>query len=144
MKLAPEIMDEVFEIIECPYSLRNELRFDSRYIRTVRYGIETADFVGSRIWSYKSFELKERTSLNKFRSKIKTWKPENCLWKLCTIYLQRNGCLKVTDQSILTDAVIYTSLFVCLFVLLGFCLFVLLGFFLFVFVLLFAFFPFFF
>ena len=76
-------------MIESPYSLRNELRFKSRNIRTVRYGIETAAFVGPRIWSYISNELKGSMSLNKFRSKIKTWKPENCPCKLCKIYLQR-------------------------------------------------------
>ena len=38
MKLAPEIVNEVFDIIESPYPLRNELRFKSRNIRTVRYG----------------------------------------------------------------------------------------------------------
>ena len=47
MKLAPEIMNEVFDFMECQYPLRNELRFKSRNIRTVRYGIETAAFVGS-------------------------------------------------------------------------------------------------
>ena len=52
MKLATEIMNEVFDIIESPYPLRNELRFNSRNIRTVRYGTETVAFVGSRIWSY--------------------------------------------------------------------------------------------
>ena len=85
MKLAPEIMNEVFDIIESPYPLRNELRFKSRNIRTVRYGIETADFVGSRIWSYIPSEIKEITSPNEFRSKIKTWKPERCSCKLCKI-----------------------------------------------------------
>ena len=30
MKLAPEIMNEVFDIIEYPYPLRNEMRFKSR------------------------------------------------------------------------------------------------------------------
>ena len=67
MKLAPEIMNEVFVIIESPYPLRNELRFKLRNIRTVRYGIEAAAFVGSRIWSYMPSELKESTSLNEFR-----------------------------------------------------------------------------
>ena len=85
MKLAPEIMNEVFDIIESPYPLRNELRFKSRNIRTVRYGIETADFVGSTIWSHIPSELKEITSPNEFRSKIKTWKPERCSCKLCKI-----------------------------------------------------------
>ena len=49
MKLAPEIMNEVFDFIECQHPLRNELRFKSRDICTVTYGIETAAFVGSRI-----------------------------------------------------------------------------------------------
>ena len=48
-KLTPKIMNEVFDILECLYSLRNELRFTSQNIRTVRYGIETAAFDGSRI-----------------------------------------------------------------------------------------------
>ena len=34
MKLAPEIMNEVFDIIESPYPLRDELKFKSRNIRT--------------------------------------------------------------------------------------------------------------
>ena len=97
MKLAPEIMNGVFDIIECPYPLGNELRFKSKNIRTVRYGIETAAFVSSRIWSYMPSELKESMSLNKFRSKIKTRKPENCPCKLCKIYLQRIGYLQVTN-----------------------------------------------
>ena len=49
MKLAPKIMNEVFDFIECRYPLRIELRFKSQDIRTVRYGIETAAFVGSKI-----------------------------------------------------------------------------------------------
>ena len=85
MKLAPEIMNEVFDFIECRYPLRNELRFKSRNIRTVRYGIETVAFVGSRIWSNMPNELKESTSLNEFWSKIKTWKQENYPCKLCKI-----------------------------------------------------------
>ena len=42
-------------------------------------------------------ELKESTSLNEFKSKIKTWKPENCPCKLCKIYLQGTGDLQVSD-----------------------------------------------
>ena len=59
MKLTPEIMNKGFDIMESPYPLRNELRFKSRNIRTVKYGIETAAFVSSRIWSYMPSELKE-------------------------------------------------------------------------------------
>ena len=59
MKLTPETMNEVFDIIESPYPLRKELRFKSRSILTVRYGTETFAFVCSWIWSYMPGELKE-------------------------------------------------------------------------------------
>ena len=78
MKLASEIMNEAFDIIECPSPLRNGLRFKSWNNRTVMYGTEIAAFVGSRIRNYMPSELKDSTSLNEFRSKIKTWKSENC------------------------------------------------------------------
>ena len=97
MKLAPEIMNEVLDFIECRYPLRNKLKFKSRNIRTVRYETESAAFVGSRIWTNMPNELKESTSLNEYKSKIKTWKPENCPCKPCKIYLQRIGYLQVTD-----------------------------------------------
>ena len=89
MKLTPKIMNEVFDIIKCPYPLINKLRFKSQNICTVRYGIKTADFANFRIRSYIPSELKERMSLTKLRSKIKTLKPENCPCKLYKIYLQR-------------------------------------------------------
>ena len=85
MKLAPEIMNEAFDSIESPYPLRNELKFKSRNIRTVKYRIEAAAFAGSKIWSYMPSELKESTSLDELRSKIKPWKPENSPCKLCKI-----------------------------------------------------------
>ena len=39
MNLAPEIMKEVFEIVEGPYTLRNKLKVKSRKIHSIRYGI---------------------------------------------------------------------------------------------------------
>ena len=97
MKLAPEIMNEVFDIIASYILLRNELRLKSRNIRSVRYGIETAALVGFEIWSYMPSELKESTSLNKLRSNVKPWKPKKCPCKPCKICLQIIGCLKVSN-----------------------------------------------
>ena len=37
MKLAPEILNEVFDFIECRYPFTSELRFKLRNISTVRY-----------------------------------------------------------------------------------------------------------
>ena len=51
MNLAPEIIKEVFEIVEYPYALRKELKLKSRKIHSVRYGIETASFDGGIVWN---------------------------------------------------------------------------------------------
>ena len=91
MNLAPEIMKEVFEIVEGPYALRNELELKSRKMHCVRYGIETASFVGARVWNSLPSDLKQCKSLELFKSKIKNWIPENCPCKLFRTYLQRIG-----------------------------------------------------
>ena len=39
MNLAPEIIREVFEIVECPYAFRNKLKLKSRKVHSVWYGI---------------------------------------------------------------------------------------------------------
>ena len=83
MNLASEIMKQLFEIVEGPYALRNQLRLKSSKIHSVRYGIETASFVGARVW--KS-DLKQCKSLEFFKPKIKNWILENCLCKLTSLY----------------------------------------------------------
>ena len=89
MNLAPEIMKEVFEIVEgSPNALRNELKLKSRKIHCVRYGIETVSFVGARFWNSLPSDFKERKFLELFKSKIKNCIPENYPCKLCETYLQ--------------------------------------------------------
>ena len=71
--IAPAIMNSVFELNDNPHSLRNDMAFfKSRNVHTVRYGIETASFVGPRIWNSLPQEIKESTSLQIFKSKIKS------------------------------------------------------------------------
>ena len=92
--IAPAIMNSVFELNDNPYSLRNDMAFfKSRNVHTVRYGIETASFVGPRIWNSLPQEIKESTSLQIFKSKIKSWTPKNCPCKLCKNYIQHLGYL---------------------------------------------------
>ena len=92
--IAPAIMKNIFEFNYNPYSLRNDTAyFKLRNVRTVRYGIETASFVGPRIWNSIPLEIKESTSLQIFKSKIKSWTPKNCPCKLCKNYFQHLGYL---------------------------------------------------
>ena len=89
--IAPDIMKNVSPIIENPYNLRNETKFKSRNVKTVRYGIETASFVAPRIWSSIPRNCKECSSVNEFKAKIKFWYPENCPCKLCKNYIYQIG-----------------------------------------------------
>ena len=57
--LASEIMKNIFPIIENPYDLRNETKFKSRNVHTVRYSIATASFVGQKFGA----AFKEATKL---------------------------------------------------------------------------------
>ena len=89
--IAPDIMKNVFPIIENPYDLRNETKFKSRNVNTVRYGIGTASFVAPRIWSSIPRSYKECSSVKEFKEKIKFWYPENCSRKLCKNYIYQIG-----------------------------------------------------
>ena len=47
INVAPEVMKDIFRIVESPHALRNETKFKFRILQMVRYGIEKASFVGS-------------------------------------------------------------------------------------------------
>ena len=49
--LSPELMNDVFEFIEKPYSLRTTSHFRLRKIRTTKYGIETPSYLGPKLWN---------------------------------------------------------------------------------------------
>ena len=58
-------MNDVFEFIEKPYSLRTTSHFRSRKIRATKYGIETPSYLGPKLWNlvpneYKTMEITYR------------------------------------------------------------------------------------
>ena len=89
--LSPELMNDVFEFIEKPYSLRTTLHFRSRKIRTAKYGIETPFYLGHKLWNLVPNEYKIIESLAYLKAKIKTWVPENCPCRLCKTYIHQIG-----------------------------------------------------
>ena len=89
--LSPELMNDVFEFIKKPYSLRTTSHFRSRKIRATKYGIETPSYLGPKLWSLVPNEYKTIESLADFMAKIKTWVPENCPCRLCKTYIHQVG-----------------------------------------------------
>ena len=73
--LSPELMIDVFEFIEKPYSLRTTSHFRSRKIRTTKYGIETPSYLGHKLWNLVPNEYKTIESLADFKAKNKSLGP---------------------------------------------------------------------
>ena len=88
--ISPELMNNVFEFIEKPYSLRTTSHFRSRKIRTTKYGIETP-YLGPKLWNLVPNEYRTIKSLAGFKAKIKTWLQENCPCRLCKTYIHQLG-----------------------------------------------------
>ena len=91
--LSPEIMKLVFQESTNTYNLRNRNPCTGRNVRTVYYGTETISFRGPKIWALVPEEIKASNTLEAFKSKIKTWRPEGCTCRLCKIYIHQIGFL---------------------------------------------------
>ena len=85
--VAPEIMNEVFQIKERPYNFRNGVFIRRHNVRTVRYGTETVSFLAPKLWELLPEDCKNETSLTAFKEKIKNWIPDNCPCRICKKYV---------------------------------------------------------
>ena len=84
--LSPEIMKLVFPL-KSKVRYPSENKFETRNVRSVRYGRETLAHLGHKIWAIIPTEIKEEPTLPRFTRKIKKWKTSNCPCKLCKIYV---------------------------------------------------------
>ena len=86
--LSPDIMRDIFKIKSNYNNTRNAPVFYSRNINM--------DYRPSLTWLHKfgtlcQKEMKQVTTLNEFKAKIKIWKLENCPCRLCRTYLPQIG-----------------------------------------------------
>ena len=58
---------------------------------TTNYGLETLRHLAPKIWNILPVEIKNVTSLQVFRLKIKTWIPINCPCRICANYIPALG-----------------------------------------------------
>ena len=78
--LSPEIMKGIIKTKGNYYISLNAFTFFKRNVKTIRYGLQTIwSCIGPKIWDLAPKEMKEVTTLNEFKAKIKIWKLENCL-----------------------------------------------------------------
>ena len=89
--LAPEIMPEVFRLKTRSFNTRHISEFQCKYVKTVIYGSQTLPSLGPQIWDLTPIELRNLTSLNAFKSKIKSWSTQQCQCRLYKAYINNLG-----------------------------------------------------
>ena len=88
---APTIMNNLFEVVDLPYNLRDDIKIKSQNVRTVFYGTESLLFLGPKLWNRLPNNYKSAVSLSEFKYKIRNWKCDNCPCRLCKKYIPQLG-----------------------------------------------------
>ena len=84
-------MSELFIVKKSKYNLRNEVVIASNQPSTTKYGINSISHLAPKIWEIIPDEIRSSKTVKIFKDKIKRWIPENCLCRLCKIYVQGVG-----------------------------------------------------
>ena len=90
---APLFMEDFFLFRENTHNILNFQIIFNEAKKTVRYGLETVKYRTPLLWANLTGKYKTTTSLNSFKTKIKTWKCETCVCRLCQTYHQNLGFL---------------------------------------------------
>ena len=70
--------------------------FETRNVHTVSYGTETISFLGPKIWHIIPKIIKDSTTRNEFKSRIKKWKPTLCPCRLCKTFIAGIGFVNIS------------------------------------------------
>ena len=96
--LGPEILNEMFELQLNSYNTRSDTIIHTRAVKSVYNGTETVSYRAQMTWNMIPDDIKNVTSFNEFKTKIKRWKPTNCTCRLCQTYVNGIGFVDVVDQ----------------------------------------------
>ena len=87
--LSPKIMKGIFKTKTNYCNILNALIFSKRNVKAVRYRYQTMPYMGPKIWELVPKEMKQVTTLNEFKAKIKVCKLEDCPYQLSRTYLSQ-------------------------------------------------------
>ena len=76
-EIAPPLLEEVFQIANPNYNLRNEREFKS-----ISLGTKSLAFLGPKVWDKLPIYLKSINSLDEFKQNVKNWVPHDCPCRL--------------------------------------------------------------
>ena len=77
-KTSSKIMQEVFQVKkQRNYNLRNKTDFIIPQVKSVNHGLKSIRVLGPKIWESLPNDLKNKESVNSFKTAIKRWKPKS-------------------------------------------------------------------
>ena len=82
--IAPEIMNDVFQITEPNYNFRKKTEFKTGNVRTTHYGTESISCLGPKLWKILRVQYKNMTSLKDLYVKLRHW----CLKTVLVVYVR--------------------------------------------------------
>ena len=86
--MSPNIMNRVFKSRNTPhYNLRHTSYFSTDPIHSVYDSVESASYLGPKIWEKTPAEIKNKDSLDGFKKEIKKWKPTECPYRICESFV---------------------------------------------------------
>ena len=90
--LCPEIMKSLFSPQTHTINTRSNSIFLRPTVNSVYYGEQSIRNFGPIVWdAMVPQSLKESTSLNDFKMRVKAWVPDNCPCRLCKDYIPDLG-----------------------------------------------------
>ena len=82
-KLNPQFMWDLLEIKDTEHDLRVKNLLKLPTTKTKTHGLKSFTFRGSIMWNYLPNDLKNCKSLKIFKNKIKSWRGDKSMCKLC-------------------------------------------------------------
>ena len=82
-RLSPELMTDIFTLRKNPYNIRNIRLFGSENPWSVRFGVDGIAFRASQLRQKGPIAIKDSSSLEIFKAKIKLWGCDDCPCNLC-------------------------------------------------------------
>ena len=89
--LSPELITDIFTLQKNPYNIRNICLFGSQNVGSVRFGVGAIAYCPSQLWQKVSIAIKDSSSLEIFKAKIKLLSCDDCLCKLCKRVISNIG-----------------------------------------------------
>ena len=72
-KICPSYMNDMFEVMDLQYDLRDPYPVRQKPFKTITYGYRSFSYLGSKLWNMLPNCVKQDTDYNSFKRQLQTW-----------------------------------------------------------------------